>query len=128
MPLGIDTPAFTLADIRDSTPLDAGQIKQLPPGTSPARFVRNRLASEGVTAKIYDRTKYIKEYFILTAHDADLETVGESTLGDMVVEIVDHIDRIEAFLPVVDEVISEGLATIEKVHVRFYRDGKMEES
>ena len=46
----------------------------------------------------------------------------------VVVEIVDHIDRIEAFLPVVDEVISEGLATIEKVHVRFYRDGKMEES
>lgn len=51
MTLGIDAPAVTLADIRDSTPLDAGQIKQLPSGTSPARFVRNRLASEGVIAR-----------------------------------------------------------------------------
>jgi len=45
----------------------------------------------------------------------------------VVVEIVDHIDKIEAFLPVVDGVISEGLATIEKAHIRFYRDGKVEE-
>ncbi|MCB0013434.1 MAG: AAA family ATPase [Anaerolineales bacterium] len=51
MTLGIDAPAVTLADIRDDTPLDAGQIKQLPPGTSPARFVRDRLASDGVIAR-----------------------------------------------------------------------------
>ena len=39
----------------------------------------------------------------------------------VVVEIVDTIDKIEAFLPIIDGVITEGLATIEKVHIRFYR-------
>lgn len=39
----------------------------------------------------------------------------------IVVEIVDTIDKIESFLPVVDEAVSEGLATVEKVDVRFYR-------
>ena len=48
-------------------------------------------ASESVTAKIFDRTKDIDSYYILTATDADLETLGESKLGDMVVEIVDPV-------------------------------------
>lgn len=39
----------------------------------------------------------------------------------IIVEIVDTIDKIEAFLPVVDAAIHEGLATVEKVDVRFYR-------
>lgn len=39
----------------------------------------------------------------------------------IIIEIVDTIDKIEAFLPVVDGAIHEGLATIEKVDVRFYR-------
>lgn len=39
----------------------------------------------------------------------------------IIVEIVDTIDKIEAFLPVVDAAIQEGMATIEKVEVRFYR-------
>ncbi|MDD5558085.1 DUF190 domain-containing protein [Candidatus Methylomirabilis sp.] len=39
----------------------------------------------------------------------------------IIVEIVDTIDKIEAFLPVVDAAIQEGMATIEKVDVRFYR-------
>lgn len=39
----------------------------------------------------------------------------------IVVEIVDTIDKIEAFLPVLDEAVEEGLATVEKVDVRFYR-------
>jgi PII-like signaling protein len=39
----------------------------------------------------------------------------------IVVEIVDTIEKIESFLPVVDEAVSEGLATVEKVDVRFYR-------
>ncbi len=41
----------------------------------------------------------------------------------IVVEIVDTREKIEAFLPVIDGAISEGLATIEKVQVRFYRSG-----
>ena len=41
----------------------------------------------------------------------------------MVVEIVDTIAKIEAFLPVIDGAVSEGLATIERVDIRFYRSG-----
>ena len=41
----------------------------------------------------------------------------------IVVEIVDSPERIEAFLPRVDEAVKEGLATVEKVDVRFYRSG-----
>ena len=44
----------------------------------------------------------------------------------VIVEIVDTEEKIEAFLPVIDEAIGEGLATVEKVEVRFYRSGKAE--
>ena len=39
----------------------------------------------------------------------------------IVVEIVDTRERLEAFLRLVDDDIEEGLATLEKVEVRFYR-------
>jgi hypothetical protein len=42
----------------------------------------------------------------------------------VVVEIVDAREKIEAFLPVVDEAVPEGLATLETVRIRFYRSGK----
>ena len=41
----------------------------------------------------------------------------------VVIEIVDTAEKIESFLPLVDAVIGEGLATVEKVEVRFYRSG-----
>ena len=41
----------------------------------------------------------------------------------IVVEIVDTIDKIEQFLPIIDGAIVEGLATIEKVQIRLYRSG-----
>jgi PII-like signaling protein len=41
----------------------------------------------------------------------------------IIVEIVDTIDKIEAFLPVLDGAVREGLATVEKVDIRFYRSG-----
>jgi hypothetical protein len=47
-----------------------------------------------------------------------------STDLPIVVEIVDTADKIEAFLPAVDDAIGEGLATLEKVEIRFYRSGK----
>ncbi len=46
-----------------------------------------------------------------------------STDLPVVVEIVDQRERIEAFLPVIEGVILEGLATLEKVEIRFYRSG-----
>ena len=42
----------------------------------------------------------------------------------VVIEIVDEKEKVDAFLPLVDEVIEEGLATIEKVQVHWYRSGR----
>ena len=39
----------------------------------------------------------------------------------VVIEIVDTEEKIEAFLPIVDDAISEGLSTVERVEMRFYR-------
>jgi hypothetical protein len=39
----------------------------------------------------------------------------------VVIEIVDAVEKIEAFLPVVDEMVKEGLATVEKATVILYR-------
>lgn len=46
-----------------------------------------------------------------------------STDLPIVVEIVDTREKIEAFLPRIDGAIREGLATLERVEVRFYRSG-----
>jgi uncharacterized protein len=42
----------------------------------------------------------------------------------IVVEFVDTEERLEQFLTIIDSAISEGLATMEKAHVKFYRPGK----
>ena len=47
-----------------------------------------------------------------------------STDLPIVIEIVDTEEKIEAFLPAIDSTIGEGLVTIEKVEVRFYRSGR----
>ncbi len=39
----------------------------------------------------------------------------------IVVEIIDTEARIGAFMPLVDQAIGEGLATLERVRARFYR-------
>lgn len=39
----------------------------------------------------------------------------------IIVEIIDSKDKIEAFLPTLDNSITKGLATVSPVHVRFYR-------
>ena len=39
----------------------------------------------------------------------------------MIIEIVDREETIRAFLPLLDEMVSEGLITLEKVHVLRYR-------
>ncbi len=39
----------------------------------------------------------------------------------LVVEIVDTAEKIEQFLPSIDNAITEGLATIENVRIRLYR-------
>ncbi|HET9950542.1 MAG TPA: DUF190 domain-containing protein [Candidatus Eisenbacteria bacterium] len=42
----------------------------------------------------------------------------------IVVEIVDRADQIEAFLPALDEMVADGLVTLERVQVITYRAGK----
>lgn len=44
-----------------------------------------------------------------------------STDLPIVVEIVDTEEKIDAFLELIEGAIPEGLATVEKVEVRFYR-------
>ena len=39
----------------------------------------------------------------------------------IIIEIVDTREKIEAFLPFIVEAVPEGLATLEKVEIRFYR-------
>jgi PII-like signaling protein len=41
----------------------------------------------------------------------------------IVVELVDQEDRIRGILPILDDMVGEGLITLEKVHVVTYRHG-----
>ena len=41
----------------------------------------------------------------------------------LVVEIVDSEERIEALLPILDEMVGDGMVTIEKVQILAYRAG-----
>ena len=42
----------------------------------------------------------------------------------IVIEIVDTSEKIEQFMSIIDDAIQEGLVTLEKVTIRFYRGGK----
>ncbi|MGH9339983.1 MAG: DUF190 domain-containing protein [Acidobacteriota bacterium] len=44
----------------------------------------------------------------------------------MVIEIVDGLEKIEKFLPVLDEMIADGLVTLERVRVIDYRSRAQE--
>jgi uncharacterized protein len=44
----------------------------------------------------------------------------------LVIEIVDTEEKVQAFLKVIDDAVVEGLATVEKVEIHFYRSGKVE--
>ena len=52
-------------------------------------------------------------------HSAKIVRLSEDL--PMVIEIVDSLEKIEAFLPVLDELIKDGLVTVEKVRVIHYR-------
>ena len=46
----------------------------------------------------------------------------------ILIEIVDTEEKIRAFLPTLDEMVTEGLVTLETVEVVAYRAGKMREA
>ncbi|MFV0358875.1 alpha-D-glucose phosphate-specific phosphoglucomutase [Tropicimonas sp.] len=48
-------------------------------------------APEEVTGRIYEATRQITSYDILVSEDVDLSKIGETGLGDMVVEVVDPV-------------------------------------
>ncbi len=52
-------------------------------------------------------------------HTAKIERLSEDL--PIIVEIVDTKEKLEAFLPTIDAAVHDGLATLEKAHVRFYR-------
>jgi PII-like signaling protein len=45
----------------------------------------------------------------------------------VVIEIIDTPEKIEKFVPILDEMVHEGLVTLEKVQILKYRAGKMKE-
>ncbi|WP_425107172.1 alpha-D-glucose phosphate-specific phosphoglucomutase [Ancylobacter sp.] len=49
-------------------------------------------APEHVTDAIFERSKTIREYRILDGDDVDLDTLGITRLGDMVVDIIDPVE------------------------------------
>jgi phosphoglucomutase len=55
-------------------------------------------APEKVTEAIYARSKVIDGYQIVEAPDVDLETLGESHLGNMVVEVIDSVQDYEELM------------------------------
>jgi uncharacterized protein len=58
-----------------------------------------------------------------TLHTAKILRLSEDL--PMVVEIVDTLEKVEKFLPLLDEMISDGLVTIEKVNVIRYNAGRL---
>ena len=55
-------------------------------------------------------------------HTAKIERLSEDL--PIIVELVDTREKLEAFLPMIDAAIPEGLATLEKAHIRFYRTSR----
>ncbi len=55
-------------------------------------------------------------------HTAKIERLSEDL--PIIVEIVDTREKLEAFLTLIDPAIDEGLATLEKAYVHFYRARK----
>lgn len=54
-------------------------------------------------------------------HTFKIERLSEDL--PVIVEIVDTKEKLDNFLAIIDDIIREGLATIEKAQVHFYRSG-----
>jgi len=57
-------------------------------------------------------------------HTASILRLSEDL--PIVIEVVDKAERIDSVLPVIDEMVTEGLVTAQDVHVMIYRSGKGE--
>ena len=55
-------------------------------------------APEGITERLFEETKTLRSYDIFEAQDVDLRRIGETRLGDMVVEVVDPVVDYKALM------------------------------
>ncbi|MCG9893758.1 MAG: alpha-D-glucose phosphate-specific phosphoglucomutase [Thermosynechococcaceae cyanobacterium MS004] len=65
-------------------------------------------APEKVTEAIFSRSQVIDRYFILAAQDINLDKLGESTLGEMTVEVIDSVEDYQALM--------ESLFDFDRIH------------
>lgn len=56
-------------------------------------------------------------------HTFKIERLSEDL--PVIIEIVDTREKLDAFLASIDSAINEGLATMEKAEVRFYKSGTL---
>ena len=55
-------------------------------------------------------------------HTFKIERLSEDL--PIIIEVVDVREKLEIFLSAIDKEIKEGLATLEKAQIRFYRSGR----
>jgi phosphoglucomutase len=65
-------------------------------------------APEKVTEAIFSRSKTIDRYLILSALDVNLDSLGETQLGEMVVEVIDSVEDYQALM--------ESLFDFDRIH------------
>ena len=61
------------------------------------------------------------EGFGAHSHIHSAKILQLSTDLPIIIEIIDTQEKIEAFIPIIDSVIQDGLVTMEKVQIRLYR-------
>jgi PII-like signaling protein len=54
-----------------------------------------------------------------TIHSANILLLSSDL--PIVIEIADTVEKVEGFLPIVEEMVPEGMATLEKIQIIFYR-------
>ena len=57
-------------------------------------------------------------------HTFKIERLSEDL--PLVIELVDEKEKLESFLVVINDKIKEGLVTLEKAQIRFYRSGAVQ--
>jgi len=57
-----------------------------------------------------------------TIHTGKILTLASDM--PIIIEIIDTLEKIDNFLPVIDHAIRKGLITVEDVDIRLYRSGK----
>jgi hypothetical protein len=64
------------------------------------------------------------ESFGASSHVHTAKILQLSTDLPIIIEIIDTLEKINRFMPIVDENVTSGLATLEKVQIRLYRPAK----